>query len=56
MSKKNNFSWGKDDSSHEVHHISWPWDDDDDEMDENDESYADEDRVSSRPWGDDNDG
>lgn len=59
MSKKNRFSWGKDDSSEEIHHIEWPWDEDDDETDFDghpDERYGAEDYFDSRPWGSDNDG
>lgn len=45
-------------SDDEVHHIedeyAWAYEDDDEDKD--DESYADEDRINSRPWGDDNNG
>lgn len=31
MPKKNRFDWGVNKSDDTVHHISWPWDDNDDE-------------------------
>lgn len=50
-------SWSSEsDDSEKIHHIEWPWDELDDEIDEEDESYGADDYVSSRPWGLDNDG
>lgn len=56
MSKHSSGDWGAQYSDDEVHHIDWPWDEDDDEIDEDDESYGADDYNSSRPWGPDNDG
>lgn len=57
MGKRKSKKWFSDSNDdEEVHHIEWPWDEDDDEIDENDESYGAEDYTSSRPWGIDNDG
>ena len=50
------WDWLHDDDDHPIHHESWPWDEIDDEEIEDDESYAAEDYISSRPWGDDNNG
>ena len=57
MGKKPSWNWLKDEDSHEIHHIEWPWDNDDDQPDYDDsEEGGAEDYTSSRPWGIDNDG
>ena len=56
MPKKNHFNWGHTEGDEEVHHLEWPWDESDDEIDEDDESSGADDYASSRPWGIDNDG
>ena len=59
LSKKSSLDWlpRKEDEDHEIHHIEWPWDNDDDapDYDDSEEGGAD-DYTSSRPWGLDNDG
>ena len=61
MSKKSHGWWfnlpkSDDEVHHEEDEYAWAYDDDEEDEDEDDERYADEDRISSRPWGDDNDG
>lgn len=60
LSKRSSWDWlpRKEDEEHEIHHIEWPWDNDDDsdpDYDDSEEGGAD-DYTSSRPWGLDNDG
>lgn len=61
MSKKSHGWWSDSKSEdEEIHHIVYPWDEDDfgDDIDpdEPDERSGADDYVSSRPWGVDNDG
>lgn len=53
MSKKNAFNWGHSSSEEEeFHRVEWPWDEQDEDSEEPDESYGAEDYYSSRPWTD----
>ena len=59
MSKRSQGWWSDlPKSDDEAHHIEdgYTWAYEDDDEDEDDESYADEDRISSRPYGENNDG